>query len=73
MLLVPALADSLAGRMQILRLHPLSQVELANPAGTPERAGPGPGFFDSLFAEGFAVASSGRLGDRLRERIAAGG
>jgi uncharacterized protein len=28
-LLVPRLADSLAGRMEILRLHPLSQAELA--------------------------------------------
>jgi len=29
MLIVPKLADSLAGRMKILRLHPLSQVELS--------------------------------------------
>ena len=72
-LLVPALADSLAGRMQIVRLHPLSQVELANPGGRAERAGPGPGFLDSLFDDGFPVASSERLGERLRERIAAGG
>ncbi|MXV98899.1 MAG: ATP-binding protein [Acidimicrobiaceae bacterium] len=72
-LLVPALADSLAGRMQIVRLHPLSQVELANPGGPAERAGPEPGFLDSVFGDGFPVASSERLGGRLRERIAAGG
>ena len=33
-LLVPTLADSLAGRMQIVQLHPLSQVELAAGRGT---------------------------------------
>ncbi len=31
-LLVPKLADSLAGRMEILRLHPLAQCELAGRA-----------------------------------------
>ena len=43
-LLLPRLADSLAGRMEILRLHPLSQAELA---GKP------PDFLDALFGEGF--------------------
>lgn len=72
-LLVPALADSLAGRMQIVRLHPLSQVELANPGEPQEHAHPASSFLDSVFDDGFPVASSERLGDRLRERIAAGG
>ncbi len=72
-LLIPALADSLAGRMQIVRLHPLSQVELANPNGPAEGAVPEPGFLDSLFDNGFTVVSSERLGAWLRERIAAGG
>ena len=72
-LLVPALADSLAGRMQIVRLHPLSQVELANPSGPAECVDPESRFLDSLFSDGFTVASSERLGERLRERIAAGG
>lgn len=63
-LLVPRLADSLAGRMEILRLHPLSQAELA---GAPA------GFLDALFGEGFAPRALARLGIELPERIAAGG
>lgn len=44
-LLVPKLSDSLAGRMHVVRLHPLSQSELARqvPAASEEPArGPGP-------------------------------
>lgn len=63
-LLVPKLADSLAGRMEILRLHPLAQCELA---GRP------PGFLDALFAGRFKTRSYGRLGKELAARIAAGG
>lgn len=63
-LLVPDLADSLAGRMEILRLYPLSQSELArHPSG----------FLDVLFAADFKVGSGERLGSELAERIAAGG
>jgi len=63
-LLVPKLADSLAGRMQILRLHPLAQCELARRA---------PGFLDTLFDGGFKTRQSERLAGQLAERIAAGG
>lgn len=63
-LLVPTLADSLAGRMAILRLHPLSQSELA---------GAVPGFLDALFAGRFKARTYGRLGKALAGRIAAGG
>ena len=63
-LLVPRLADSLAGRMGILRLHPLAQCELA---GKP------PGFLDALFGGGFGTRTSERLGAALAERVAAGG
>lgn len=63
-LLVPKLADSLAGRMAILRLHPLSQSELH---GRPS------GFLDKLFAGEFNLQSDERLGPDLAERIAAGG
>lgn len=63
-LLVPKLADSLAGRMEILRLHPLAQAELA---GKP------PGFLDALFGKGFKMGAQERLGPELAERIAAGG
>ena len=72
-LMVPGLADSLAGRMEVLRLHPLSQAELAEPGRPGDRAQAGSGFLDALFGDGFAVVSSGRLGAQLRERIAAGG
>ena len=49
-LLVPTLADSLAGRMQIVQLHPLSQVELAAGIGIwPTNVEPGQGFLDALF------------------------
>jgi len=63
-LLVPQLADSLAGRMEILRLHPLAQCELA---GKPAA------FLDALFANEFKMQSTERLGSELAERIAAGG
>lgn len=62
--LVPKLADSLAGRMEILRLHPLAQAELA---GKP------PGFLAALFGDGFKGRPRQRLGRELAERIAAGG
>jgi hypothetical protein len=63
-LLVPKLADSLAGRMEILRLFPLAQCELAGRA---------PRFLDALFGGGFKVRRSERLGPALAERIVAGG
>ena len=63
-LLLPNLADSLAGRMEILRLHPLAQSELA---GRPAR------FLDALFHGGFRPASHERLGKELTQRIVAGG
>ena len=63
-LLVPRLADSLAGRMEILRLHPLAQAELAEKE---------PGFLGELFGEGFKTNQQARLGKELAERIAAGG
>ncbi len=64
-LLVPRLADSLAGRMALLRLHPLSQVELA---------GGDPDFLSLLFEKGFKAGISGRrLGRALAERVVAGG
>ena len=63
-LLVPNLADSLAGRMEILRLYPLAQCELT---GSPPR------FLEALFARDFPVRTSQRLGLELAERIVAGG
>ena len=63
-LLVPKLAESLAGRMAILRLHPLAQCELAR-----RRAR----FLDLLFARAFETRTYGRLGPLLAERVTAGG
>jgi predicted AAA+ superfamily ATPase len=65
-LLVPTLSDSLAGRMAIVRLHPLAQAEL-------EQRSP------RILGTHFGPHSSGsatpteRLGDELAERITAGG
>ncbi len=64
-LFVPALADSLAGRMEIVRLHPLAQAELAS-----ARA---PTFLERLFRGAFQVSRFTRLAADLPERIAAGG
>ena len=63
-LFVPHLADSLAGRMGILRLHPLAQCELARSR---------PRFLDTLFRAGFETSMTEPLGRQLAERIVAGG
>jgi predicted AAA+ superfamily ATPase len=63
-LLLPKLSDSLAGRMEILRLHPLAQCELA---------GRQPRFLDALFRGAFKTRQHERLGAELAERITAGG
>ena len=63
-LLVPALSDSLAGRMEIRRLHPLSQCEIQ---------GGVPNFLDALFDGAFQTVTSGRLGDELAVLMVGGG
>lgn len=63
-LLLPKLADSLAGRMAVLRLHPLAQCELTRHPSH---------FLDTLFAAAFKTRRSERLGPRLADAIAAGG
>ncbi len=63
-LFVPKLADSLAGRMGILRLHPLAQGEIEDRR---------PRFIDALFGRAFKTGISDRLGGGLSERITAGG
>ncbi len=64
-LLIPRLADSLAGRMEILRLHPLTQAELA---------GNSPNFLPALLQGRLKTGIQGqRLGRDLAERVAAGG
>lgn len=63
-LVVPKLADSLAGRMGILRLHPLAQCELISHR---------PGFFNALFAGKFTFKPGERLGKNLAQRVISGG
>ncbi len=63
-LLVPTLSDSLAGRMEILRLHPLSQGEIHGRA---------PNFLDDLFSGSFLTSRTDRLGEDLVVRITDGG
>ena len=63
-LLVPKLADSLAGRIEILRLHPFSQAEIARTE---------PGFLDALFGALFKTRQWERLSTGLAERVVAGG
>ncbi len=63
-LLLPKLADSLAGRMSIVRLNPLAQCELARQR---------PDFINRLFGVGFKVRRWERLRDQLPTRIADGG
>lgn len=63
-LLLPKLADSLAGRMEIIRLFPFSQGEMEARKPT---------FLDALFNGKFKTQRMERLGDQLAERIIAGG
>lgn len=63
-LFVPTVADSLAGRMGMVRLHPLSEVEIAHRQPT---------FLDRVFAADFKVVKGERLGPRLADLILRGG
>lgn len=63
-LLAPKLSDSLAGRMELLRLYPLAQCEIM---------GVSPRFLDVLFSRDFKSRQFGRLGAELADRIVAGG
>lgn len=63
-LLIPRLSDSLAGRMEIFRLYPLAQVELARARPT---------FLDAMFSAAQDFPHQGREGKALAERIVRGG
>lgn len=65
-LLLPRLADSLAGRMEVLRLGPLTQAELSGEL-------PGTTFIDRLFSGKFPITGGSRLGEELLQRVASGG
>ncbi|MDB5967582.1 MAG: hypothetical protein JWQ90_32 [Hydrocarboniphaga sp.] len=65
--MLPGAAESLAGRMEVLTLHPLAQGEIG---------GATPGFIQSLFANqsiSFLPASGSGQGEGLAARIVAGG
>ena len=63
-LLLPKLADSLAGRIEVLRLHPLAQIELRRRSA---------GFLAQLFNADFRSESFERMGLSLAELVVAGG
>ncbi len=63
-MLLPKLADSLAGRLGFVRLHPLTQAELQQQH---------PPLIDRLFRGRFRVKPAERLGRALATRVVAGG
>ncbi len=63
-LLLPRLSDSLAGRMEIVRLHPFAQAELTGGAAD---------FVERLFNGTFQARTRARLGHALAPLVAAGG
>lgn len=63
-LLLPTLADSLAGRMSLLRLHPFAQSELEQRQSR---------IIEALFAGDFATGRSERLREDLSRRVVDGG
>lgn len=65
-LLAPKISDSLAGRMEVLRLAPLAQAEIERLKKTPE-------FIARLFDKDIIIKKSVRLGDELIERVVGGG
>lgn len=63
-LLLPRLSDSLAGRMDVLRLHPLAQAEIERKE---------PRFLERLFTGEFQAPPKKRLASDLLDRVVAGG
>lgn len=61
---MPALADSLAGRMDVIRLLPLSQIELSDKT---------PWLLNAIHTSTMPQLTAERLGIRLAETITAGG
>lgn len=69
----PTLSDSLAGRMETVRLHPLAQCELQDGPDSFHAENWSPGFLDALFDNRFESQRTERLGKELIERIVSGG
>ena len=70
---IPTIQDSLAGRLEVIRLHPLAQGEIAGERSLGPASDSFPDFLDALFGRGFKTRRTARLGRELCERIAAGG
>ncbi|MCY4624833.1 MAG: ATP-binding protein [Chloroflexi bacterium] len=66
-LAVPTVQESLAGRLETIHLHPLSQSELHT--GAPAA----PSFLDALFTDGPRARRTARLGPKLADLIVSGG
>ncbi len=66
-LAVPTIQDSLAGRLETVRLHPLAQCELH--LSCPSHNG----FIDKMFGGQFIAGQTERLGPQLAERVVSGG
>ena len=64
MLLMPKLADSLAGRIEVIRLHPLAQIELRKQDAF---------FLNLLFSANFKPTTLERMGTTMAELVSAGG
>lgn len=63
-LLLPKLSDSLAGRMEVVQLRPLSRCEIENS---------GHGLLPSLFNNEYSFGRLEKLGDKLAEYVVEGG
>ncbi|MGD9548423.1 MAG: ATP-binding protein [Candidatus Krumholzibacteriia bacterium] len=63
-LMIPRVSDSLAGRMEIVRLHPLSRCEILGRRSE---------FIADLFAGAGMMHQAARLGAEIAEIVAAGG
>lgn len=62
--LIPSLGESLSGRLEIVRLHPLAQSEIAMKESN---------FLDTLFSGKVGIKKTERLGKHLADRLIIGG
>lgn len=70
---VPTIQDSLAGRLEVVRLHPPAQSEIEGRSAAGFSVDKSPGFLDTLFGGRFRIRPIERLGRKLAERIVSGG
>lgn len=70
---VPTIQDSLAGRLEVVRLHPLAQSEIEGRSAADFTVDRAPGFLEAMFGGRFKIRRGERLGQQLSERIVSGG